>query len=90
MSRPEVYLKIWQWDRKSSFWILNTRIDRPHGPHRVSGVAFRPRAHTQSDLLLATVGQDGNIKTWRIRSVKTKDEGVEGSSLSLFFWCLLV
>ena len=88
--RPEVYLKIWQWDHKSGFWILNTRIDRPHGPHPVSCVAFRPGAHTQDDLLLATVGQDGNIKTWRIRSVKTKSEGVESTSLLLFRRCLLV
>ncbi len=79
-SRPEVYLKIWQWDRKSGFWILNTRIDRPHGSNRMSGVAFRPGVRNQDDLLLATVGQDGNTKTWRIRSVKTKSEGVEGTS----------
>ncbi|KAJ7925936.1 hypothetical protein B0H13DRAFT_1973962 [Mycena leptocephala] len=27
----ESYLKIWRWDRKAGFWILNTRVDRPHG-----------------------------------------------------------
>ncbi|KAI0719988.1 WD40 repeat-like protein [Cerioporus squamosus] len=75
--KPEVYMKIWQWDRKSSSWILNTRIDRPHGSKRVSGVAFRPGMRSADQLLLATVGEDGNIKTWRIRSVKTKSEGVE-------------
>nr|VWO94276.1 Transcriptional repressor rco-1 [Ganoderma boninense] len=74
---PEVYLKVWQWDRKSGFWILNTRIDRPHGPNRLSSVAFRPGLRSRADLVLATVGQDGNIKTWRIRSMKTKTEGVE-------------
>lgn len=78
--RPEVYLKIWQWDRKSGFWILNTRIDRPHGPNRLFNVAFRPAVRSQDDLMLASVGQDGNIKTWRIRSVKTKSEGTEGTS----------
>ncbi|KAI0361404.1 WD40 repeat-like protein [Trametes cingulata] len=75
--RAEVYMKIWQWDRKAGFWILNTRIDRPHGLKKITGVAFRPCARTQDDLLLATTGEDGNIKTWRIRSVKTKSEGVE-------------
>ncbi|KAJ8468395.1 hypothetical protein ONZ51_g9678 [Trametes cubensis] len=75
--RAEVYMKIWQWDRKGGFWVLNTRIDRPHGLKKVTGVAFRPRARTQDDLLLATTGEDGHIKTWRIRSVKTKTEGVE-------------
>ncbi|RPD82358.1 WD40 repeat-like protein [Lentinus tigrinus ALCF2SS1-7] len=75
--KPEVYLKIWQWDRKSGFWILNTRIDRPHGSKRVSGIAFRPGMRSTDDLLLATVGEDGNIKSWRVRSVKTKSDGVE-------------
>ena len=84
--RAEVYMKIWQWDRKSGFWILNTRIDRPHGPQRVSGVAFRPGMRSQDDLLLATVGEDGNIKTWRIRSVKTKADGIEGASGAFARW----
>ncbi len=77
--KSEVYMKIWQWDRKSSSWILNTRIDRPHGSKRVSGIAFRPGVRSADHLLLATVGEDGNIKTWRIRSLKTKSE-VEGPS----------
>ncbi|CDO72978.1 hypothetical protein BN946_scf185007.g32 [Trametes cinnabarina] len=75
--RAEVYMKIWQWDRKSGFWVLNTRIDRPHGLKNVTRVAFRPRARTPDDLLLATTGGDGQIRTWRIRSVQTKSEGVE-------------
>ncbi|KAI0778384.1 WD40 repeat-like protein [Trametes elegans] len=75
--RAEIYLKIWQWDRKAGFWILNTRIDRPHGLTKITGIAFRPRARTQDDLLLATTGEDGHIRTWRIRSVKTKSDGVE-------------
>ncbi|KAL7285467.1 hypothetical protein ACG7TL_000564 [Trametes sanguinea] len=75
--RAEVYMKIWQWDRKGGFWVLNTRIDRPHGLKNVTGVAFRPCARTRDDLLLATTGEDGQIRSWRIRSVKTKSEGVE-------------
>lgn len=78
--RAEVYMKIWQWDRKSGFWILNTRIDRPHGAKKVTGVAFRPGMRGSDDLLLATTGEDGNIKTWRVRSVTTKAEGLEGVS----------
>ena len=78
--RREVYLKIWQWDRKSGFWILNTRIDRPHGSKKMTGVAFRPGMRGADDLLLATTGEDGNIKTWRVRSVKTKADGLEGAS----------
>lgn len=82
--RAEVYMKIWQWDRKGGFWVLNTRIDRPHGLKNVSGVAFRPCARTPDDLLLATTGEDGQIRSWRIRSVKTKSEGVEGALLNGF------
>ena len=78
--RREVYLKIWQWDRKSGFWILNTRIDRPHGSKKMTGVAFRLGMRGADDLLLATTGEDGNIKTWRVRSVKTKADGLEGAS----------
>ncbi|KAH9944212.1 WD40 repeat-like protein [Epithele typhae] len=75
--RSEVYLKIWQWDRKSGFWILNTRIDRPHGVKKVTGAAFRRGSWDSDGLLLATVGRDGDIKTWRVRSVKTKSDGLE-------------
>ncbi|KAH9942941.1 WD40 repeat-like protein [Amylocystis lapponica] len=73
--RGEVYLKIWWWDHKSEYWILNTRIDRPHGLMKVTGVAFNPGMKTKESLLLVTTGSDGNIKTWRIRSMKTKSGG---------------
>ena len=76
--RSEIYVKVWQWDRKSGYWILNTRIDRPHGVQKVTGVAFRPGMRGVDDLLLATTGQDGHIKTWRVRSVQTKADGLEG------------
>ncbi|KAH9836956.1 WD40 repeat-like protein [Rhodofomes roseus] len=73
----EVHLKIWWWDHKSEFWILNTRIERPHGLSRVSALAFRPRASGNDDLFLVTVGADGNIKSWGIRTAKQKSGNVE-------------
>ena len=75
---PEVHLKIWWWDHKSEFWILNTRIERPHALAKVSALAFRPRASEDDDLFLITVGGDGNIKSWGIRTQKVKSGLAEG------------
>ncbi|KAL1739499.1 WD40-repeat-containing domain protein [Schizophyllum fasciatum] len=71
--RGEVYLKMWAWDRKSSSWALNTRIDRPHGQGRVIDVRFSPSINLEQPLQLVTTGEDGFIKLWRVRSVKGKD-----------------
>ena len=78
--RGEIYLKIWSWDSKIRFWILNTRIDRPHGLERVTSVAFSHASRDDAPLHLVTTGQDGNIKLWRTRKVKRKTGDVEGLS----------
>ncbi|KAK0505679.1 WD40-repeat-containing domain protein [Armillaria luteobubalina] len=70
-SHGEIYLKFWWWDRKAGFWILNTRIDRPHGLSRVTDIAFSPSCDSTS-LLLATTGEDNDIKTWSVRTSKDK------------------
>jgi NET1-associated nuclear protein 1 (U3 small nucleolar RNA-associated protein 17) len=75
--RGEVYLKIWWWDHKSKFWILNTRIDRPHGLMKVNTVSFSPVKDPRL-LQLVTSGLDGNVKTWRIRTTKQKGGQTEG------------
>jgi NET1-associated nuclear protein 1 (U3 small nucleolar RNA-associated protein 17) len=72
--RGEIYLKIWWWDKKSAFWILNTRVDRPHGLNKVTSISFSP----SDDIQLVTTGEDRNVKTWRIRSTKDKKGNVEG------------
>jgi NET1-associated nuclear protein 1 (U3 small nucleolar RNA-associated protein 17) len=76
-SHGESYLKIWWWDRKAGFWILNTRIDRPHGLEKVTDVAFSPSSEGRPALLVTT-GADGNTKTWRIRTAKDKSGPAEG------------
>lgn len=76
--RGEIYLKIWRWDRKAGFWILNTRIDRPHGLHSVTSVSFKPTVKDDLSLQLVTTGGDGNVKTWRIRTAKDKEGHSEG------------
>ncbi|KAG1864735.1 WD40-repeat-containing domain protein [Suillus subalutaceus] len=66
---------IWWWDKKSAFWILNTRVDRPHGLNKVTSISFSP----SDDIQLVTTGEDRNVKTWRIRSTKDKKGNVEVS-----------
>ena len=68
----EVYLKIWNWDRKTNSWMLNTRVDRPHGLKNVTSLNFRPRGGHNSAESLVTIGEDGTIKVWGIRSSKSE------------------
>jgi len=76
----EIALKIWRWESSDGRWELNTRIERPHGSHRVRSVEFAPR----DDGLLVSTGEDGNIKTWIERKVKEK-KGEGDGLFALFF-----
>jgi len=84
--RGEIYLKIWWWDRKAGYWILNTRIDRPHGLKKVTAVSFSPVAKDHQSLHLVTTGHDGNVKSWRIRTTKHKAGNSEGLPLLCKHW----
>ena len=79
--RGEVHLKVWQWESSTGLWSLNTRIDRPHGPARVTSVVFAPS--DGSGNVLVTSGEDGNVKSWRIRSVANKKAGTSDGRFSL-------
>jgi hypothetical protein len=68
--RGEVHLKVWRWESSIGLWNLNTRIDRPHGTARVTSIVFSP-SESSGDILV-TSGEDGNVKTWRIRSIANK------------------
>ncbi|KAJ3787132.1 WD40-repeat-containing domain protein [Lentinula aff. detonsa] len=72
----EVYMKIWYRDRKTSLWVLNTRIDNPHGLHEVLALSFSPHLHSGQESYLVTTGGDGTVKTWRLRF--DRDKGREG------------
>lgn len=76
--RGEIYLKIWWWDSKTGFWILNTRVDRPHGLERVSSIAFSPEVKDRHSLQLVTTGDDLNIRVWRLRTVIETGGQIEG------------
>ncbi|OSX67273.1 hypothetical protein POSPLADRAFT_1051423 [Postia placenta MAD-698-R-SB12] len=69
--RAESHMKIWRWHQKSATWTLNTRVDRPHGLHRVTAVAFRP-VSKGTESIFVTTGEDGNIKSWRVQSTTQK------------------
>lgn len=81
--RGEICLKMWWWDWKAGSWTLNSRIDRPHGLHKLTSLAFNPASRENGSLFLVTSGEDGFVKTWRIRSTKTKNGEVEGSSFQV-------
>ncbi|KAF8560049.1 WD40 repeat-like protein [Imleria badia] len=78
--RGQIYLKLWYWDKKTTFWILNTRIDRPHGLANVTSLSFRPGMEVGQ---VVTTGEDGNVKSWRIRRVRNK-KGISWTSRSSF------
>ena len=76
----EIALKIWRWESTGGQWELNTRIERPHGLHRVRSVEFSPN----DEGLLVSTGEDGSIKTWIERKAKEKMGEVHGL-FALFF-----
>ena len=79
--RGEVHLKVWRWESLTGLWTLNTRIDRPHGPARVTSIVFSPSG--SSGNILVTSGEDGNVKSWRIRTVANKRTGTSDGGFSL-------
>lgn len=78
--RGEVHLKVWRWESSTGLWTLNTRIDRPHGPARVTSIVFSP-SDSSGDILV-TSGEDGNVKSWRIRSVSNEKTGTSDGGFS--------
>jgi NET1-associated nuclear protein 1 (U3 small nucleolar RNA-associated protein 17) len=79
--RGDVHLKIWRWENPAGLWTLNTRIDKPHGPAAVTSIVFSPGEDSGSTVLV-TSGEDGNVKSWRIRSVTNKKTGTSDGRFS--------
>ncbi|KAJ8084468.1 NET1-associated nuclear protein 1 [Marasmius tenuissimus] len=75
--QDEIHLKLWHWDKKTSTWTLNTRIDRPHGLGSVLDMSFSPRPKGEAESYLVTVGSDGTVKTWRTRPQTSKRSSLE-------------
>lgn len=76
----EVFLKFWIWDQKTRRWLLNTRIDRPHGQKKVNDLSFSPDIGKKQPVTLLSTGEDGCIKFWVLRSRKS------GSASQEDFW----
>jgi NET1-associated nuclear protein 1 (U3 small nucleolar RNA-associated protein 17) len=72
--KREAYMKFWEW--KEGTWILNTRIDGPHGESKVVDLAFQPSALGSN--LFASSGEDGVVRLWNLVEVKSK-QGTEGA-----------
>lgn len=69
----EVYLKLWSWVRKDGNWTLNTRIDRPHGSHKITDISFSPDFRESQMSLLVSTGEDYRIKVWQLQSIPGTD-----------------
>ena len=78
----EVHLKVWRSESSTGLWILNTRIDRPHGLARVTSIGFSPDG-CSGNPLFATSGEDGSVKSWRMRSVVNKKAGTSDGEFFL-------
>ncbi|CAE7232872.1 unnamed protein product [Rhizoctonia solani] len=79
----EIYLKFWKWNNgdsttRSDLCTLNTRVDRPHGEHRVTSLAFHPKGGD----MLATTGEDGIVKMWGIRRSSDEEFWICAASFS--------
>ncbi|WFD36012.1 NET1-associated nuclear protein 1 [Malassezia cuniculi] len=73
----EMSLKLWQWDTKQKSYVLNTRIDNPHGGE-VTALSFSPVLGSGIDaFLLVTAGRDLQVKTWRMAQRALKGERTE-------------
>ncbi|KAJ3503820.1 hypothetical protein NMY22_g18118 [Coprinellus aureogranulatus] len=64
---PEIFLKIWAWNEKSSDWTLHSRIDQPHGTSHVASLSFSPHSNNNT-LYVGSCGENGSLKIWRLKS----------------------
>jgi NET1-associated nuclear protein 1 (U3 small nucleolar RNA-associated protein 17) len=71
--RSEVYLKFWSWARKDGTWSLNTRIDQPHGSHKITDISFSPDFRESQASFLVSTGEDYRIKIWQLQSMPETD-----------------
>lgn len=77
----DVVMKLWRWTPQQNTYTLNTRVDRPHGKSAVGLLLFSPLTRG-SPPVLASGGEDDNLKLWGIRSVgKSKTGSLEGKQI---------
>lgn len=82
-------VKVWQLDESGKYQ-LNTRIDKPHGAHAVTNIAWSNSASQPPTL--ATVGNDRKCRLWRAEPLEYRPKALgkiksivrEGQGGSLF------
>jgi NET1-associated nuclear protein 1 (U3 small nucleolar RNA-associated protein 17) len=79
--RSEISLKFWAWDSTNSRWTLNTRIDHPHGDHRVTASEYQPAQDANRPCLLVSGGADGSVKMWRLRAATGSENSAGAPAL---------
>ncbi|KAG9038849.1 hypothetical protein FRB95_014398 [Tulasnella sp. JGI-2019a] len=70
-----IVLKIWNWvtDGARGTYLLNTKIDRPHGKSIVNSIHFSS-PDVNGDCTLATTGQDGLVRLWGVKRIAVDKE----------------
>ncbi|KIO25200.1 hypothetical protein M407DRAFT_25424 [Tulasnella calospora MUT 4182] len=78
------YLKFWELrdTSKGDRYVLNTRIDLPHGYERIVMVEFCNPATVGGPLKLATAGEDGTVKIWGARGPIGQESWVNRATLT--------
>jgi NET1-associated nuclear protein 1 (U3 small nucleolar RNA-associated protein 17) len=83
--RREVYLKFWQWNKENETWELVSRIDAPHSLGDASSAGrVSDLAADSSSLRFSTIGEDGIVRVWSMRTRKRDGvvvRGKDGQSL---------
>eukprot|EP00005_Dracoamoeba_jomungandri_P002119 CAMPEP_0174253678 /NCGR_PEP_ID=MMETSP0439-20130205/3047_1 /TAXON_ID=0 /ORGANISM="Stereomyxa ramosa, Strain Chinc5" /LENGTH=611 /DNA_ID=CAMNT_0015334839 /DNA_START=973 /DNA_END=2808 /DNA_ORIENTATION=+ len=72
----ECVLKFWNYNFKQQKYVLNTRVDNPHGKSAVTAVVFNPQIN-----VVVTCSFDGTFKLWR-HVVSSDDSGMHVSPVS--------
>ncbi|KAG9047512.1 hypothetical protein FS837_002097 [Tulasnella sp. UAMH 9824] len=78
------YLKFWELrgTSKGERYVLNTRIDLPHGYERIVTLEFCRPPTTGGPLKLATAGEDGTVKIWGARGPVGQEIWVNRATLT--------
>jgi len=62
-----ITLQIWHYDASTDEFVLNTRVDSPHGGHSLGGIVFHP----QKNRFLTFARHDHNFRIWEECHVTT-------------------
>ena len=64
-------IKIWNWDQNTNKYLLNTRIDKPHGESSVTSLDWSSIDDSKLPILVSS-GTDHKVRVWRPFSFQYK------------------